>query len=194
MNLPIPDPDSCGVIYSIWNVHALPNCTKFFAFQFCNNSLATGTRLAARYRADPAAQISDQCTFCRKANQPVPARVDFLHLFFDCPVLSGLLTRYLERYGNPGMNGNEKRSFFFTGTADGSWSGEQVIICLHNIIFCYGIWISKLSRKIPSFSTIENNMLTVFDNTVSLSITLTELSINGTSSISRLWRIRTGRG
>jgi hypothetical protein len=130
----------------------------------------------------------------RKANRPVPAREDFRHLFFDCPVLDGLYIRYLERYGNVQMNDNEKRSFFFTGTADGSWSGEQMIICLHNIIFCYGIWISKLSRKIPSFSTIENNMLTVFDNTVSLSITLTELSTNGTSSISRLWRIRTGHG
>jgi len=172
----------------------LPNCVRFFAFQFCNNSLATGTRLAARYRADPAIQISDLCTFCRIANRPVPAREDFRHLFFDCPVLSGLFTRYLERYGNPGMDVNEKRFFFFTGTADGSWSGEQVIIVLQNIIFCYGIWIAKLSRKIPSFSTIENNMLTVFDNTVSLSITLTELSTNGISPISRLWRIRTGRG
>ncbi len=134
LDLPVPDPDSCGVIYSIWNVHALPNCIRFFAFQFCNNSLATGTRLAARYRADPAIQISDLCTFCRNANRPVLAREDFRHLFFDCPVPGGLFNRYLERYGNPGMNGNEKRTFLFTGTADGTWSGEQAINCLHNII------------------------------------------------------------
>jgi hypothetical protein len=112
VELPIPDPDACGVLNSIWNVHVLPNCIRFFAFQFCNNSLATGTRLAARYRADPAVQISDLCTFCRKTNRLVPAREDFRHLFFDCPVLDGLYKRYLERYGNVQMSDNEKRSFF----------------------------------------------------------------------------------
>jgi hypothetical protein len=194
VELPVPDGDSCGVVNSIWNLHTLPNGIRFFAFQFYNNSLATGTRLAARYRADPAVQISDLCTFCRAANRPNPAREDFRHLFYDCPELNGLYARYLERYGSMNMNNVEKRNFLFTGTKDGSWNVEQFIVAVHNIIFYYGIWLAKLSRKIPSFVTIENNMLTIFDNTVSLSIYLTELSTNGNSSICRLWRHRNGRG
>jgi len=182
------------VVNSIWNLHTLPNGIRLFAFQFYNNSLATGTRLAARYRADPAVQISDLCIFCRTANRANPAREDFRHLFYDCPELNGVYARYLERYGSMNMNNVEKRNFLFTGTKDGSWSVEQFIVAVHNIIFYYGIWLAKLSRKTPSFATIENNMLTIFDNTVSLSIYLTELSTDGNSSICRLWRHRNGRG
>jgi hypothetical protein len=61
------------------------------------------------------------------------------------------------------MNDNvRKKSFIFTGTTDG-WRPETVVTVLQNIIFLYGIWQCKLSRKIPRFATVENNMLTVFD-------------------------------
>jgi hypothetical protein len=82
IEVPIPDPDLSGVLHSIWNIHILPNNLRVFAFQFYNNSLATNTRLAARYRADPVIRISDNCAFCIAGGHAVPAREDFFSCFF----------------------------------------------------------------------------------------------------------------
>jgi hypothetical protein len=79
----VPDPDLSGVLHSIWNIHVLPNNLRVFAFQIYNNSLATNTRLAARYRADPVVRINDGCAFCIAGGLAVPAREDFFHVFFS---------------------------------------------------------------------------------------------------------------
>ncbi len=81
VNVDITDPDWCGFLVSIWNLHMLPNNIKWFAFQFFNNSLPIGTRLAARYRADPLVRINDFCTFCTKVNAVNPARESFVIYF-----------------------------------------------------------------------------------------------------------------
>jgi hypothetical protein len=191
----VPDPDLSGVLHSIWNIHVLPNNLRVFAFQFYNNSLATNTRLAARYRADPVIRISDRCAFCIAGGLVVPAREDFFHVFFQCIVIKDCINKYVERYStiNDLNDIERKKNFIFTGTTEG-WRPETVVAALQNIIFLYGIWQCKLNRKIPSFVTVENNMLTVFDNSVLLSQFLSELASTGVSPICRLWRHRTGRG
>ena len=88
VDVPVPDPDLSGVLHSIWNIHVLPNYLRVFAFQFYNNSLATNTRLAAQYRADPVVRINDGCAFCTAGGQAVPAREDFVHVFFIVQLLA----------------------------------------------------------------------------------------------------------
>jgi hypothetical protein len=98
IEVPVPDPDLSGVLHSVWNIHVLPNNLRVFAFQFYNNSLATNTRLAARYRADPVIRISDRCAFCVAGGIAVPAREDFFHVFFQCTVIKDCINKYVERY------------------------------------------------------------------------------------------------
>ncbi len=191
---PVPDPDLCGVIYGLWSCQFLPNRVRFFAFQFYNNSLPTGTRVAARYRNNPGVNFDDRCVFCRKLNIANPAREDFLHVFFSCPCISVCIARYLDKYGYNGMTNDEKRYFFFTGTRDGEWTSEAELNLLQNIVFSFGIWLCKLGRKIPSFSTVEESMLTIFDTCLNLSNRLREAASNSNSLVCRLWRDRQGRG
>ncbi len=102
INVQITDPDRCGFLVSIWNLHMLPNNIKWFAFHFFNNSLPIGTRLAARYRADPLVRINDLCTFCIKGNIANPERENFCHLFCECPQIENFVSRYTAKYG--GLN------------------------------------------------------------------------------------------
>ncbi len=87
-----------------------------------------------------------------------------------------------------------KRKILFTGTADGDWSRDTEINSLLNMIFCCGIWYCKLGKKVPSFTTIEENMLTIFDSCLYISTSLAEIATTSLSPICRLWRNRHGRG
>ncbi len=98
----------------------LPNNIRVFAFQFYNNSLATNSRLAARYRMDPEIVINDRCDFCIAGGRDNPPREDFVHVFFDCPLVKDCVNKYLRRYGNQAelYDMVAKKSFIFTGATD----------------------------------------------------------------------------
>jgi hypothetical protein len=194
VGLQVPDRDVCGVLNSIWNYHHLPNNVRYFAFQFVNNSLPTGNRLMARYRNNPERAIDGLCTFCRIQADPDPARESFVHVFYMCPHLQNCLSRYFDKYYAENLDDESKRKILFTGTADGDWSRDTEINSLLNMIFCCGIWFSKLGKKVPSFTTIEENMLTIFDSCLYISTSLAETATTSLSPICRLWRNRNGRG
>jgi len=194
IGVPVPEPDLCGTAYSIWNCQYLPNNVRFFAFQFYNNSLATGTRVAARYRNNPLVQHSDLCTFCIRNNVQNPRREDFCHLFFGCAVIQNCLNRFMEKYGTGNMDQDMKKYFLFTGTTDGVWTADTELNLLFIIIFLYGIWLCRMQKKIPNFPTVEESVLTIFDNCVKLSTRLSESASVSFSPICRLWRLRHRRG
>jgi exonuclease III len=194
INRPVPEPELCGMLHSLWNCQFLPNRVRFFAFQFYNNSLPTGNRVAARYRNIPGANFNDRCTFCRKANVANPAREEFVHVFFSCPSIELCVGRYMERYGGNGLTEDEKINFFFPGTRSGEWTADAELNMLQNIVFIFGIWLCKLGNKIPSFPTVEGSMLTIFETCLNLSTRLRETASNSNSLVCRLWRDRQGRG
>jgi hypothetical protein len=194
VGLAVPDSDVCGIINSIWNYHHLPNIVRYFAFQFVNNSLPTGNRLAARYRNNPVRAIDGLCTFCRLQADPDPAREDFIHVFIRCPCIRNCLSRYFEKYYALNLDYDTKKKILFTGSADGEWCQDTVINSLLNMIFCCGIWYCKLGKKIPSYTTVEANMLTIFDSCLYISSSLAEAATTSQSPICRLWRNRHGRG
>jgi hypothetical protein len=194
VGMEIPDPDLVGLLVSIWNYQSLPNNIRVFAFQFYNNSLATGTRLAARYRANAAVVINDKCTFCRRRNPGTNNREDFVHVFFQCPEIADVINKYVSKYHGINVQNDEKKNVLFTGTIDRVWSLDAVVGSLFNIILCFNIWQCRLEKKIPSFSTIEESALTIFDGSLNLSLYLSEIAITSQSPLCRLWRHRSGRG
>ena len=68
------------------------------------------------------------------------------------------------------------------------------IALIQNIIFLYYIWQCRLARRLPNFLTIENNMLTIFDNVLTLSKHLSGIAEKSDFFICRAWRLRQGRG
>jgi hypothetical protein len=100
ISLEVPEKMVCSELNSIWSLQSLPNGIRTFCFQFVNNSLPTGPRLAGRYRANPEIIIDKRCVFCVKDDVGVPARETFCHLFFDCECVKKCVTAYLNKYGN----------------------------------------------------------------------------------------------
>jgi hypothetical protein len=195
IEVPVPVAEKCEALHSVWNLHVLPNNIRVFAFQFYNNSLATNSRLAARYRMDPNIVINDRCDFCIAGRRDNPPREDFVHVFFDCPLVKDCVNKYLRRYGNQTELNDmvAKKCFFFTG-AVGDWREFCFVDAIQNIIFLYGLWQCKVNRKVPNFTTVEHNMLTIFDSSLQMSTYLSELAGIGNTLICRLWRNRSGRG
>jgi len=88
----------------------------------------------------------------------------------------------------------EKKKLLFNGFREGAMGDESEISTLLNIIFLYTIWQSRLSRKIPYFTTIEEHMLTIFDNCIRVSTRLTGIVETNASIVCRTWRFRHGCG
>jgi hypothetical protein len=194
VSLDLPEVMLLSELNSVWNVSTLPNSVRTFCFQFVNNSLPTGPRMAGRYRNNPEIIIDERCCFCVKAGTGVPSRETFCHLFYDCAPVSSCVTMYLSKYGNVNWDENEKKRFMFTGSAD-LLAGRDTMICqIQNMIFFYRIWQCRQQRKIPAFCTVEVEMLTIFDLAVDISSGLREQTSTGISFVSRLWRERHGRG
>jgi len=171
----------------------LPNKIRVFAFQFVNNSLPIGSRLGGRYRNNAAVNIDERCTFCLKGNVGVPAREQFVHLFYDCTVLKPCVDRFLGKYAEGVLSDEEKRSFLFTGVGpEGDVTDTRLNILL-TFLFNYFIWQCKLAHRLPSFASIENDMLTIFDASLNISRKLSNKANNGQSYVSRSWRNRHGR-
>jgi hypothetical protein len=192
--LPFPSLSICSELNAIWNSYFLPNKIRVFSFQFFNNSLPIGARLAGRYRTNAAVVVDERCTFCVRGNVRVPARETFLHLFYECGVLEQCIARFLEKYFGGLHNGDELRSFYFTGVGT---DGELVDTRLNMLLvtlFNFFIWQSKLARKVPGFLSIENDMLTIFDASLNISKKLARIANEGQSYVSRSWRLRHGRG
>ena len=184
----------CSELHSVWSCSAAPNRIRSFAFQFYNNSLPVGSRLSARYRADNLVNIDERCTFCVRGNLGAAAREDFMHLFYNCPTVTPCVAKYIEKYGENVDTIEGKKLFVFTGSGTGEVTRDSSILALTSIIFCYLIWENKVRKKIPSFTTIENSMLTIFDTILSISKSLSGTALASTAFICRSWRARTGRG
>ena len=178
----------------IWNYSFLPNNLRVFSFQFFNNSLATGPRLAGRYRNDAAQNIDERCTFCLKGRIGVQMRETFLHLFFDCSFVQNCINTHISKYGENNWDRREKILFMFTGNCRGEGADQNKLNSLMNVIFFLQIWREKFQRRLPNYVTLEFNMLTIFDAALSLGKKIREAANECQSSVCRSWRYRHGRG
>jgi len=90
---PVPEISKLRVLCSSWNCFFLGNKIRSFCFQFFNNSLGVGARLAARYE-NARIVVDSRCTFCVKAKSLVPHRETFPHLFYDCEFLNNTVKAF----------------------------------------------------------------------------------------------------
>ena len=138
-----------------------------------------------------------RCCFCIKARLGVPAREDFIHLFFACPVIQQCINTYVFKFSDGLADVNDIRRFLFTGTCLRTTSKDTRVVLLSNMIFFFSIWQCKLGRRLPSYTTLENNLFLLLDNSLSLSTNLLNLALTSSSPVCRLenkdWaRLRVG--
>ncbi len=82
INVRVTDLDRMATLFSTSNLHVLPNKIRWFAFKFFNNYLAIGTRVAARYRADPLVRVNEHCNFLHKGEFGKSGEGGFLSFIF----------------------------------------------------------------------------------------------------------------
>jgi len=128
-----------------WNIYSFPNRFKVFIFKYYNNTLGTGNRTAHFVRdRDPS------CNFCvQNKNLPAPLET-FTHVFFDCPLVYGVIDRFFDKY----VTVPPDRSNYFTGNFSDT---ERYNIGLSTVLDAlrYSIWQLRLVKSRISFFTVE---------------------------------------
>jgi hypothetical protein len=94
-----PPPDiRIKSLFCGWNKTVFSSRINMFKFKFYNNRLGTNNRISHFNR-----EVDAGCTFCNLAGpRPVPVE-SFKHIFFDCPIVHGIILEIEKKYlrGNP---------------------------------------------------------------------------------------------
>jgi hypothetical protein len=159
----VPDPEAIKKNLAYWCTNFLPLHIKEFSLKLSRNSLPVNARLAARYRTAADVLVDEGCRLCKKSNNfgPIP-RETFVHLFYECPITAGTLSKFRNRYFQRWTD-DEFKNAIFTGTdRDGEYC--LVLKTLMTTVL-YEIWKSRMSvRTIPSLSTVELNVVSCFES------------------------------
>jgi len=175
-------------LHSLWNFNCLTNRVRCFAFQFFNNSVAVGARIAARYRH--TGQLIDQrCAFCLKSGSDNPGREDFRHLFLDCPTLKPVVNRYFQKYFAMAFDtADEKiRLLKMTGIVENSSKTKEFFLMLHMLLLNFVVWEYKLKRLIPSMASLETEIDSLFYGILA-SQKFRDLALTCDTTLCRRWR------
>jgi len=148
---------------SSWNGFFMSNRLRVFLFKFYNNLLGVGSRLVHFNR-----NADVQCFFCvRNNNLPAPIE-SFSHIFFDCPFVMKIITRFSDTY----FNFEVTRNNFFHGTISENERENKAISVLLDVLR-YSIWQFRLNKQNLSFFTVEQEVVDIIEQ-----ITLTSNKIN----------------
>jgi hypothetical protein len=193
-NCEIPDQPDIEMIYGLWNNFYFTIRIRTFAFQFFNNSVSTANRTAARYQN---AEIDQRCVFCVKAQKQNPGREDFNHMFITCPVLEVPLSLYFLRNFNVRYDtGDENLRILKLTGLQANMPVKKKFFSVINVLFLnFVLWQCNLRKSIPSITTLDLEIDTLFASFLEASKKWAEAASNSDASICRRWREqRTGRG
>jgi hypothetical protein len=192
---PVPAAHELNILYGSWNFSFFENRLRTFCFKFFNNSLAVGARIAARYRAT-GQMVNDRCTFCLKAGSAVPAREDFIHVFYDCPYIANTVRLITDELFPANNDVNVRRKMYMCGSvAQARTAADSFFYKLTSILLNFNMWECRMKKKIPSIATVRSEFFYLFNNVVSVSGKLSELAAHSHVSACRRWRAgEHGRG
>jgi len=122
-------------------------------FKYYNNLLGTGSRLA---HFNQNSEI--QCHFCvRNKNLPAPIE-SFSHVFFDCPFVLKIVTKFSEKYFNFELSRN---NFFHGNVSEAERDNKAVSLVLD--VLRYSIWQTRLNKQNLSFYTVEIEVIDILE-------------------------------
>ena len=149
-----------------WCFNFLPMNLREFSFKFFNNSLSLKSRLAHF-----VVGIGQECTFCLMINNGPVLRETFLHLFFDCHVVTGL-REFVENTLLVEMrfrNRTEKLKFWLTGTLPETNSNCNLFALSISQCFLFSLWTFKIQKRLPTRHSLEMEFFNLLSKIVSTS-------------------------
>ncbi len=143
------DKNTLSARISMWNTSGITNRVRTFFLKFYNNILGLNVRTSHF-----VPNQNRNCAFCSVTGQV--HEESFIHLFFDCPTTRGWQENFLSKYIIPPgeLTREETIGFFFFGTLPGLKT-DNTFVGTAALIFQYCIWEQKLTKKIPSFNTLD---------------------------------------
>jgi hypothetical protein len=145
----LPDKNILSARISMWNISGINNRIRTFFLKFYNNILGLNVRTSHF-----VPNQNRNCTFCSVSGQM--HEESFIHLFFDCHTTRGWQEKFLAKYILPqgDLTREEKIGFFFFGTLPGL-RNDNTFVGMAALIFQYCVWEQKLTKKIPSFNSLD---------------------------------------
>ena len=191
---PVPENWRLKTVYGAWNWSFLGNRLRYFCFQFFNNSLGVGARLAARYE-NTGIVIDSRCTFCVKSKSWVPHRENFTHIFFDCQYINGTVLEFASAMLKRENNLEKSRLGCLSGIYETTPSADSFFYVLTSIFCNFTIWQCKQKKIVPSLATLLNEVDSHFLYTASVSTKISEMAKTSNTPVCRRWRAHGhGRG
>ncbi len=176
-----------SVLYGSWNWFFLGNRVRYFCFQFYNNSLAVGARLAARYEKSGIV-VDSRCTFCVKSGSLVPNRETFMHLFFECPYINRTVLDFASLMMRNEIDVGKQRMGILTGTYENVTGHDALFFTLTSIFLCYSVWLARGKKSVPSIATLCNDVDQFFLQVTLCSKKISELAEISNVTVCRRWR------
>jgi hypothetical protein len=191
---PVPEKNYLQILYGSWNWFFLGNKIRSFCFQFYNNSLGIGARLAARYEHSGIV-IDSRCTFCVKSKSWVPHRETFLHLFYECQYITNIVKSFSNCMLKEEQDEGKARNGCLTGLYDNVPVKDSIFYVLTSIFLNYTIWHFRHKKTVPSLATLCHEVDYHFLTVANCSKKIADLASASDSPICRRWRAHGhGRG
>jgi len=191
---PVPERGYLRMLYGSWNWYFLGNKIRSFCFQFFNNSLSIGARLAARFE-NSGIIIDSRCTFCVKSKSWVPHRETFVHLFYECQYITNTVKSFSNIMLREELDDGRARLGCLTGVYDNVTAKESVFYVLTSIFLNYTLWQFRHKKTVPSLATLCHEVDYHFQTVTSCSNKIATLALASDSPICRRWReLGHGRG
>ena len=110
---------------------------KVFLLKYYSNILGTGNRV---FHFNPGADV--MCIFCLKNNN-LPAPIETIqHIFYHCPTIQPIISRFISNYFRVELNDNQ----YFTGCISDQENYNKLAALLFDLVR-YTIWQFRLLKK-----------------------------------------------
>jgi hypothetical protein len=140
----ILDRDCAALVNSRWNKNYYSSDLRCFLFKLYHNTLGLNIRV---HHINP--ERDESCTFCSKAKNLPAERESFVHLFWYCPLVSGVLIQFLNRHITFEVT---KRNYLFGLLSDNKFSEPLAVVF---DILKYVFWQLKLRGRLPNRHNVE---------------------------------------
>jgi hypothetical protein len=141
---------------NLWKLHFLSSEIKTFLFKLHHNILGINSRVHhINNTRDPS------CSFCIKTKNLPAERETFTHFFWFCPTTHNLIIKFFEVYFRDEVQ--KTRTLFFTGIVGTNVKNFSLPVLLVLSLFKYILWNFKLRKKLPSWPSLNNEFLYMFD-------------------------------
>jgi hypothetical protein len=83
--------------------------------------------------------VNDRCTFCLKAGSAVPAREDFIHVFYDCPYIANTVRLITDELFPVNNDANVRRKMYMGGSVAHARASDGFFYKLTSILLNFKI-------------------------------------------------------